>query len=129
MCPELRSASLIRRGMNSNKNWLFRLISVLNVEAKRSTERGNTMFVMSYHYDSVCKRVINVASCSTGNFTSELFLKKNTSVAVPLLRKVRDHHPVCPVQLLKLYVICQDTTMNLSQPCKGFVNGLEQLPD
>lgn len=115
--------------MNSNKNWIVRLISVLDVEAKRNIERGNTMFVMSHHCDSVCKCVINVTSCSTGNFTYELFLKRNTSVAVSLLKKVRDHHPVCPVQLLKPYVICQDTTMNLSQPCKGFVNGVEQLPD
>lgn len=115
--------------MSSNKNWVVRLISVLDVEAKRNTERGNTIFVMSYHYDSVWKYVINVASCSTGNFTYELFLKRNTSVAVSLLRKVRDHHLLYPVQLLKPYVICQDATMNLSQPCKGFINGLEQLPD
>lgn len=104
--------------MSSNKNCVVKLITVLDVKAKRSIEGGNTMFVMSYHYDSVCKYVINVTSCSIGNFTYELFLKRNTSVAVSLLRKVRDHHPVCPVQLLKPYVICQDTTMNLSQPCK-----------
>lgn len=118
MHMNLRSGSLIRHGMSSNKNCVVKLITVLDVKVKRSIEGGNTMFVMSYHYDSVCKCVINVTSCSIGNFTYELFLKRNTSVAVSLLRKVRYHHPVCPVQLLKPYVICQDATMNLSQPCK-----------
>lgn len=76
---------------------------------------------------SVCKCVINVTSCSAGNFAHELFLDRNASVAVSFLQKGRDQRPVCPVQFVKLYIICENTKMNLSWPCKLFFNRLVQL--